>query len=527
MSLFDTIINEVDERFGLGNKAGSLLAGLLSMMTNRENGGFAGFLGLFENAGLGDTVSSWVTSGDNAELSNEQVKSALGEERIAEIAGQANVDQTAATSALGYMIPNVVDRLTPDGVVPQESDLLSRIGGYLSGLGGAAALGGGLGAAGGAFDRIGTAVDDKVGGASATVRDGMETVGDSARNVGAKASTAFNRADDAIEGDSGSSILKWIIPLVILLLAIALGWMFCGKSNVMPTNLNTNSNVNRNASVTTNVGNTAKTVDSSFKIEAKDGKYVVSGVAPDQKTLDEIKATLDAEFGAGNVDYAGLKVDANAKPFGAGWWDNFAKMLPNLKGWKTGALAFVGSTITEASGLPQAAIDQLKSLFASWKMPMSLMGAESTAKQANEEALKELAAAGSVDEVVKALNLSIINFASGKSDIPADAKPIIDKAAEVLKKQPAGTNVEIGGHTDSDGNDDANLKLSQARADSVKKALVALGVSDAMLTAKGYGETTPVAANDTPDNKFKNRRIEYKTGSGQSTTATTNTNTAK
>ncbi len=50
---------------------------------------------------------------------------------------------------------------------------------------------------------------------------------------------------------------------------------------------------------------------------------------------------------------------------------------------------------------------------------------------------------------------------------------------------------------------------------------MALGVKETMLTAKGYGETQPVAPNDTPDNKFENRRIEYKTGSGSSPMATT------
>ena len=99
-------------------------------------------------------------------------------------------------------------------------------------------------------------------------------------------------------------------------------------------------------------------------------------------------------------------------------------------------------------------------------MPVSVMGAESATKQANEEALRELQAAGSVEDVVRALNISIINFASGESDIPADAKPMLEKAAEILKKQTEGTVIEISGHTDSDGDDAANLKLSQARADS-------------------------------------------------------------
>lgn len=531
MSLFDSIISEADERFGLGNKAGSLLSALLALMTDKNRGGFAGFLDLFNNAGLSDIASSWVNSGANTSLSNEQLESALGEDTIGEIAAQADVDKPTATSTLAYMVPKVVDTLTPNGVVPDETDLLSRIGSHLSGLGGA--ITGGIGAAGiaasGAFDRIGTAADTTVDKGKTVVGDGVDSIGDSTRNIGGGASAAINRVDDSIDEDSKSSVLNWLLPLILLALAVILGYWFCGKSSVPTVPANTNMNTNKAAA--TNVNTSAKAVDSSFRLEAKDGKYTVTGVVKDEATKKQIMDSLIAQFGDDNVNFDGLKIDAAARDFGTGWWANFSQMLPSLKDWKTGVLGFTGSAIIEVAGLPQAAIDQLKVLFGTgWKLPFSLAGAETAAKQANEEALKELVEADSVDEIVKALNISIINFASGKADIPADAKPIIDKAAEVLKKQPAGTLVEIGGHTDSDGDDAANVKLSQARADSVKKALVALGVTEAMLTTKGYGETASIAANDTPDNKFKNRRIEYKTGSGSSptaTTITTNTNSTK
>lgn len=165
-------------------------------------------------------------------------------------------------------------------------------------------------------------------------------------------------------------------------------------------------------------------------------------------------------------------------------------------------------------------------------MPLSIVGAEGATKQANEESLRALAEADSVEEVVKALNVSIINFDSASSTIPADAKPILAKAAEVFKRQTAGTSVEIGGYTDNQGNAEANKKLSQARAESVKKALVDLGVQDAMLKAVGYGDANPVGDNTTEDGRFKNRRIEYKTSDGTVPTATitttiVNSNTTK
>lgn len=561
MSLFDSIIGSVGEKFGLSSdKSGSLLSALVGLMSNPQSGGFTGFIDRFRAAGLGDKVSSWVTSGENTPITNEEMESALGAGTLSSVAENAGVDKETATSAMAYMMPQVVDKLTPDGEIPDETSLLSKIGGYLTGFGGAAAgaVLGGLGAVGsvasGAADKVGDAagaVGDTAGAAydkgkeligsgagavgdaaGATYDKGKEiigggigAVGGAAGAVGDKVSGALGSVGDVFDGDGdgGGSALKWLLPLILLGLLIVLGYWFCGKST--PTTTVTNTNVNK-AATNSNTTSTAKTVDSSFKLEAKDGKYIASGIVPDQATLDKMKAALTAQFGEGNVDFSGLKVDANAKPFAAGWWDNFSKILPNLKDWKNGAISFAGNSIETATGLPQAAIDQIKSLFTGWMLPVSIAGAENATKQANEEALKELGEAGSVDEVVKALNVSIINFASGKSDIPADAKPILSKAAEVLKKQPAGTTVEVGGYTDNKGNAEANKKLSQSRADAVKKELVTLGVSEAMLKSVGYGDANPVGDNNTEDGRFKNRRIEYKTGSGGAPTATTtNSNT--
>jgi outer membrane protein OmpA-like peptidoglycan-associated protein len=70
-----------------------------------------------------------------------------------------------------------------------------------------------------------------------------------------------------------------------------------------------------------------------------------------------------------------------------------------------------------------------------------------------------------------------------------------------------GLNVEIQGHTDGDGSDECNQKLSQRRAESVLKYLILFGIEPSRLQAKGYGETLSAAPNDTAENKAKNRRV--------------------
>jgi outer membrane protein OmpA-like peptidoglycan-associated protein len=107
------------------------------------------------------------------------------------------------------------------------------------------------------------------------------------------------------------------------------------------------------------------------------------------------------------------------------------------------------------------------------------------------------------------MNLAIINFPSGSSEIPADNMEIIRRGAEAIRRAPGGSTIEIRGHTDSTGDPARNLALSQARADAVKAAFVAAGVPASMLVANGYGDTRPRATNDTEFGRFQNRRIEY------------------
>jgi outer membrane protein OmpA-like peptidoglycan-associated protein len=124
-------------------------------------------------------------------------------------------------------------------------------------------------------------------------------------------------------------------------------------------------------------------------------------------------------------------------------------------------------------------------------------------------ALDQLPQNYSAEELTKALNIYIINFASGKFNIPPRNMTFLKRAASYIVKLPATTMLEVGGHTDNRGDKNRNQTLSENRAKAVKDALVVLGVKSEMLQTKGYGDTKPAVPNDSEDNRFLNRRIEY------------------
>ena len=101
-----------------------------------------------------------------------------------------------------------------------------------------------------------------------------------------------------------------------------------------------------------------------------------------------------------------------------------------------------------------------------------------------------------------------INFETGSATIQADSLSQLAEVAQMLKAD-AALKLEVGGHTDNVGTPESNQKLSDARAKSVAAELVKQGIAAERLTAKGYGQTTPIADNRTEDGRAKNRRVEF------------------
>lgn len=102
-----------------------------------------------------------------------------------------------------------------------------------------------------------------------------------------------------------------------------------------------------------------------------------------------------------------------------------------------------------------------------------------------------------------------INFVTNSANITPDSESTLTKALNTLRTNPQ-LRVEIQGHTDDVGNDAANQRLSEARANSVRDYLVQRGIDASRMTTRGYGEGTPLVPNDSPENQAKNRRIQFK-----------------
>jgi OmpA-OmpF porin, OOP family len=101
-----------------------------------------------------------------------------------------------------------------------------------------------------------------------------------------------------------------------------------------------------------------------------------------------------------------------------------------------------------------------------------------------------------------------INFDVNKAIITPGSMGTLNGIVKIMQDNP-DLKFEIGGHTDSDGGNDVNMKLSQARADAVRTQLIAMGIDGGRLTTKGYGSTKPIGDNGTLEGKANNRRVEF------------------
>ena len=101
-----------------------------------------------------------------------------------------------------------------------------------------------------------------------------------------------------------------------------------------------------------------------------------------------------------------------------------------------------------------------------------------------------------------------IYFGSGSARLAAKSAPLLDSLVDIVARCP-GLVIEVSGHTDSDGSETTNMRLSESRAKSVAGYLANKGIEPARIVTIGMGEAKPVAANDSAANKARNRRIEF------------------
>jgi outer membrane protein OmpA-like peptidoglycan-associated protein len=112
-------------------------------------------------------------------------------------------------------------------------------------------------------------------------------------------------------------------------------------------------------------------------------------------------------------------------------------------------------------------------------------------------------------EIGTVVRLNNVFFDFDKWDLRPESFVELDRVVKLLNENPS-IEIEMSAHTDSKGSDEYNFKLSDNRARSVMEYIISKGIAASRIVSQGYGETKPVVANDTDDNRQLNRRVEFK-----------------
>lgn len=126
------LLDDVGKMAGLAGMVGggspnaALLNGVMGLLGGGS--GLASILSGFQKSGLGDVAASWVGTGQNASISPDQLLKGLGSSHVSQLAKQAGMSEGDAASALAGLLPSVIDKLTPNGAVPHESELPGMLG---------------------------------------------------------------------------------------------------------------------------------------------------------------------------------------------------------------------------------------------------------------------------------------------------------------------------------------------------------------------------------------------------------------
>lgn len=119
MGILDGILKGVGEKIFGGEAPGGLFEQVLGLINNPQTGGLSGLVDQFNNKGLGGLVSSWIGTGENQPVSGEQIEQMFGKDKIQEIAQKLGISGTEASGGLAALLPQMIDKLTPEGKLPE------------------------------------------------------------------------------------------------------------------------------------------------------------------------------------------------------------------------------------------------------------------------------------------------------------------------------------------------------------------------------------------------------------------------
>lgn len=132
MDIVGGLVGQMGAKGGEGQEGQSsaLLSAAMNLIQNHP-GGIEGLLGQLQQAGLGDQVASWVGNGENQPISGEHVQAALGEDQVQQLAAQTGLSQEQTSSGLAALLPQVIDKLSPNGQLAEGGGLTGLLKGFL------------------------------------------------------------------------------------------------------------------------------------------------------------------------------------------------------------------------------------------------------------------------------------------------------------------------------------------------------------------------------------------------------------
>jgi outer membrane protein OmpA-like peptidoglycan-associated protein/uncharacterized protein YidB (DUF937 family) len=285
--MFDLIIREAASRFGLGDKAGPLVQMLLAYLTNKDTGGLSGFISKLTNSGLGNVAQSWLGGGAGAlPVSSSQIESLMGGQGglLSSITSKLGIGGSTASSALGFLLPMVIGKLTPGGTVP--TSLSSDVMGFIT------------------------------GGASAATVAASKVVSSAGQTATGAAHAA---ADTAVA--AGGGLMKWL-PWLAAGIAALFMLSYCNKGGDAAKQAADNAKATAAATAPAVPAVPAAPVEAKVApVTMPPADAAAAAAKTDTTAADAAKATADAA----------AKAVAEAIPAGAGLVGYMANGMPALK----------------------------------------------------------------------------------------------------------------------------------------------------------------------------------------------------